>query len=125
MLASRGFVYKNAETAGMTEVFHAKCDCQIVPEFGKGSARIPGYDPDAMQEKCQEARKQAQAELHKAGLRRAPTPGEIAQQMRIMFADSLSDGKGVKRSNYVRKASQDGIKPRRKIKRPSGRKNRQ
>lgn len=108
MLASRGFVYKNAETAGMTEVFHAKCDCQIVPEFGKGSARIPGYDPDAMQEKYQEARKQAQAELQKAGLTRAPTPGETAQQMRKLYADSLSDGKGVKRSNYARKASEDG-----------------
>lgn len=105
MLASRGFVYKNAETAGMTEVFHAKCDCQIVPEFGKGSARIPGYDLDAMQEKYQEARKQAQAELRKAGINRAPTPGETAQQMRKLYADSLSDGKGVKRSNYARKAS--------------------
>lgn len=108
MLASRGFVYKNAETAGMTEDFHDKCDCQIVPEFGKGSARIPGYDPDAMQEKYQEARKQAQAELRKAGINRAPTPGETAQQMRKLYADSLSDGEGVKRSNYVRKASKDG-----------------
>lgn len=101
ILASRGFVYKNAETAGMTEVFHTKCDCQIVPEFGKGNARISGYDPDAMQEKYQEARKQAQAELRKAGINRAPTPGETAQQMRKLYADSLSDGKGVKRSNYV------------------------
>lgn len=123
MLASNGFTYKSGDGAGGGDKFHENCDCQIVPEFGKGSARIAGYDPDAMQEKYKEARKQAQAELQKSGLTRAPTPGEIAQQMRIMYADSLSDGKGVKRSNYVRKASQDGIKPRRKIKRPSGRKN--
>lgn len=99
MLASNGFTYKSGDSAG-GDKFHENCDCQIVPEFGKGSARIAGYDPDAMQEKYKEARKQAQAELQKAGLTRAPTPGETAQQMRIMYADSLSDGEGVKRSNY-------------------------
>lgn len=107
ILASRGFVYKSAETAGMTTQFHSKCDCQIVPEFKKGTARIKGYDPDALYEKFQAARSQAYKEREQAGKARTVDNSEIAQQMRIMFPGSLSDGDGVKRSAYKPKKKQE------------------
>ncbi len=47
MLGSRGFVYINAQTAGIYEKYHNFCRCQIVPQFdAKGRpAQIEGYDP--------------------------------------------------------------------------------
>lgn len=45
MLASRGFVYHNAEAAGENGHYHANCDCRIVPGFD-GETTVPGYDPD-------------------------------------------------------------------------------
>ncbi len=107
ILASRGFVYKSAETAGMTTQFHSECDCQIVPEFKKGTARIKGYDPDALYEKFQAARSQAYKEREQAGKARTVDNSEIAQQMRIMFPGSLSDGEGVKRSAYKPKKKRE------------------
>lgn len=46
MLASRGFAYHSKQAAGGLMKFHDDCDCQIVAEWGKGSHRIEGYDPD-------------------------------------------------------------------------------
>lgn len=45
MLASRGFVYHNAEAAGENGHYHANCDCRVVPGFA-GETTVPGYDPD-------------------------------------------------------------------------------
>lgn len=45
MLASRGFVYRNAKTAGEMNHFHADCQCMVVPGFGDNPT-VEGYDPD-------------------------------------------------------------------------------
>lgn len=46
MLASRGFVYRTAQTAGADGHYHAHCDCRIVPGFD--GMEVEGYDPDAL-----------------------------------------------------------------------------
>lgn len=43
-LASKGFVYKSAKSAGEGHKFHRNCRCKVVPEFGETS--VEGYDPD-------------------------------------------------------------------------------
>lgn len=61
MLASRGPVYRNADSAGEGEHWHANCDCRIVPMWGslavvtdaggvvrRGGTQVEGYDPDAL-----------------------------------------------------------------------------
>lgn len=45
MLASRGFVYRSAKTAGQAGHYHANCDCRIVPGF-EGAESVEGYDPE-------------------------------------------------------------------------------
>jgi hypothetical protein len=50
MLASRGFVYANKETAGELNKFHNHCDCMIVPST-KGY--IKDYNPDDLYAKYQ------------------------------------------------------------------------
>ena len=45
MLASRGFVYATAASAGSNGHYHPGCDCRIVPGFS--GATVEGYDPDA------------------------------------------------------------------------------
>lgn len=47
MLASRGFVYKSAKTAGEGNHFHAHCRCKVVPQFDKRGreTKVEGYDP--------------------------------------------------------------------------------
>lgn len=49
MLASRGFVYASAESAGgdMND-YHADCDCEIIPNWDKKNPKIEGYDPEAL-----------------------------------------------------------------------------
>lgn len=47
MLASRGFVYHDAGTAGERSHYHANCDCRIVPGFGKNPT-VEGYDPEEL-----------------------------------------------------------------------------
>lgn len=44
MLASRGFVYRTAKTAGELNHYHADCQCMIVPGFGSNPS-VEGYDP--------------------------------------------------------------------------------
>ncbi len=46
MLASRGFVYHSAESAGEFDSYHPHCDCQVVASFDEGASEIEGYDPD-------------------------------------------------------------------------------
>ena len=45
MLASRGFVYRSAKTAGEANAFHRNCDCRIIPGYGDAPS-VEGYDPD-------------------------------------------------------------------------------
>lgn len=46
MLASRGFAYLSEDTAGRQMQYHADCDCQIIPNWGKQA--LAGYDPDKL-----------------------------------------------------------------------------
>lgn len=50
MLASRGFVYKSAKTAGEGNHFHTNCRCKVVPQFDKRGREtvVEGYDPDEL-----------------------------------------------------------------------------
>ena len=45
MLASRGFVYKSAESAGHAD--HRGCNCLIVPGI-QGQTEVEGYDPQTL-----------------------------------------------------------------------------
>ena len=58
MLASRGFVYHTAETAGSMNRYHNDCRCEIVPGFDDDTI-IDGYDPDALYEDYARARDEA------------------------------------------------------------------
>lgn len=51
MLASRGFVYWTAESAGRNNLYHNDDNCQIVSSWGK--MRVNGYDPDGMKKRWQ------------------------------------------------------------------------
>lgn len=46
MLASRGFVYKSAESAGDGNHYHANCRCKVVPAFKKMT--VQGYNKDEL-----------------------------------------------------------------------------
>ncbi len=46
MLASRGFVYTNMDTAGGNGHYHPNCDCRIVPGFDR--MEVEEYDPEAL-----------------------------------------------------------------------------
>lgn len=46
MLASRGFVYKSADTAGEGAHYHKSCRCKAVPGV-QGKTKVAGYDPDS------------------------------------------------------------------------------
>ena len=48
MLASRGFVYRSADSASHS---HANCDCRIVPSWR--SDEVEGYDPSALYDQWQ------------------------------------------------------------------------
>lgn len=44
MLASRGFVYASARTAGEFDHYHNDCQCMVVPGFGDNPS-VEGYNP--------------------------------------------------------------------------------
>lgn len=52
MLASRGFVYRNAKTAGEDGHYHSNCRCKITPNWedsrGNLISQYQDYDPDAL-----------------------------------------------------------------------------
>lgn len=56
MLAGRGYIYTSEGTAGADHDFHDDCDCEIVPEWGKGSNHIEGYEPDSYERMYRQAR---------------------------------------------------------------------
>ncbi|MDD6461046.1 MAG: hypothetical protein PUF51_00985 [Bifidobacteriaceae bacterium] len=49
MLASRGFVYDSADTAGAMGQYHADCNCATIPSWG-AHPHVDGYDPDRLYE---------------------------------------------------------------------------
>lgn len=53
MLASRGFVYSSAKSAGELDHYHANCDCRVTPGWGS-NPKVEGYDPEAIYDKWQE-----------------------------------------------------------------------
>lgn len=59
MLASRGWVYESAETAGAMSEYHSDCDCEIVPSWDKDSPNVEGYDPEKLYEDYEKAYKAA------------------------------------------------------------------
>lgn len=50
MLASRGFAYRSAKSAGEGSHYHDHCRCKAVPEFGG----VEGYDPAVWEKRWQE-----------------------------------------------------------------------
>lgn len=117
MLASRGWVYTSAKAAGEMHEYHSKCDCVIVPSFGKQDPVIKGYDPDAMYKDYEAARDL----VVRAGKR--PTDREIARAMRSLGGSKYTDGAGVRRNSTKpkrpkpskRNVSKDGSLQRTKV----------
>lgn len=87
MLASKGFVYRSADSAGATKRFHPHCRCMVVPSWGDSTLKISGYDPAAYLEKW----KAAEMKLEVQG---ASRPGnersrekQIISQFEAMFPE--------------------------------------
>ena len=59
MLASRGWVYESAETAGAMNKYHSDCDCEIVPSWDKDRPNVEGYDPEKLYADYEKAYKAA------------------------------------------------------------------
>lgn len=90
MLASRGWVYTSADTAGaVANSFHADCDCQIVPNWDKAKANIRGYDPEKLYADYREAFAAVRAEL---GEEDYPRDYQVATKMRHLFPEKYTDG---------------------------------
>lgn len=81
MLASRGWVYATAQSAGKLRQYHRNCDCMIVPSWGAKDPVIKGYDPDALY-----------ADYKKARFKNASTK-EILERMRQQHPERYTDGK--------------------------------
>lgn len=60
VMASRGFVYRSAETAGALDTYHGGCSCVAVPDWSDHPA-VEGYDPAALQAQYQDAQRTAGA----------------------------------------------------------------
>lgn len=86
MLASRGFVYATAKTAGEENKYHHDCDCMIVPSWDAKQAKLKGYDPDRYWEQYLKARRAPEAEGVKY-----PKATQITARMREMFPGEFTD----------------------------------
>lgn len=82
MLASRGFAYKSADSAGHETKFHTKCDCRVVPEFDGKTPKYQGYDPESMHE------------VYKAAHKKGDSASDVLQRMRRRNPDLFTDGVG-------------------------------
>lgn len=60
MLASRGAVYASEASAGGLTDWHNDCDCEATP-FWPGDEYPRGYDPDALYERYNDARRKARS----------------------------------------------------------------
>lgn len=73
MLASRGFTYTSADSAGRSDpdYYHPNCDCRVVQ--GYPGMEVEGYDPDAYKELWDKSR-----ELREAGMPAAQRDAVLA-----------------------------------------------
>lgn len=82
MLASRGWVYHSAESAGaVANSFHRDCDCQIVPNWDDKKRRIDGYDPDELYDE------------YKRAWRKNDTDAQTVARMRQLYPGRYSDSR--------------------------------
>ena len=86
MLASRGFVYASAATAGQGHAYHDHCSCVPTPLWKGQAPRIDGYDPKRLRAAYDEARTAVKA----TGA--AVDDKAIAAEMRRLAPDSFTDG---------------------------------
>lgn len=102
MLASRGFVYVSADTAGEGGHYHPSCDCRIVPGFP--GMDVEGYDPDALYRQWKELEREDRIRRSvKAEDGAAPLPKE--QEVGEMLADDLGW-----RVEFVRPVNKNRVK---------------
>lgn len=76
MLASRGFVYWSAETAGEGNHYHRNCRCKVVPGFD--GMEVEGYDPDALYGLYSEARSRSGSQ---------PSADEVSRQIEKILSE--------------------------------------
>lgn len=86
MLASRGFVYASAETAGKGHAYHDHCSCVPTPLWKGQAHRIHGYDPKVLRATYDKARAAVKA-----------TGGTVddkavAAEMRRLSPETVTDG---------------------------------
>lgn len=140
MLATRGFVYKSAGTAGALDPdhYHRGCNCDVVAGFGDGKS-VEGYDLDGMQRRYFQAvgmldrdavweRFEALPESEKARYGKKARKGEdrfngywaskVAETLELMDSRWLYDGAPVKTDysnnpikNYGRLLTPDDYSP--------------
>lgn len=106
LLGSRGYVYHTDETAEAASHYNKHtgkltCKCEIIPEFERGSNRIEGYDPDALYDRYDDARRAIEDglpddwlhDMEAQGIKaRASDPNALAYVMRRQHPDEYSDG---------------------------------
>ena len=83
MLASRGFAYNSAETAGAAS--HHHCTCTIIPGV-EGRTAVEGYDPIANYEKWQEFEQLDAFLATDSGKAYAKAAGLTSEEIRDAFA---------------------------------------
>lgn len=86
MLASRGFVYASAATAGKGHAYHDHCSCVPTPLWKGQAHRIDGYDPKALRATYDEARAAVKAS------RATVDDKAIAAEMRRLSPETVTDG---------------------------------
>lgn len=93
MLASRGFVYRSADTASFKA--HFKDDCEIVPEFKAGANQIEGYDPDSMADMWAEARASLDSDDVDTSRAKSKTTNQVMSVLRQQHPELFegSDGR--------------------------------
>lgn len=91
MLASRGAVYLSARRAGMVDHFHPKCDCKIVPSWGKDEwdSPVEGYDPSGIYDRWRDMEMERASER---ASRNGTTVDEEWQRDRDRLADAAERG---------------------------------
>lgn len=86
MLASRGFVYASAATAGKGHAYHDHCSCVPTPLWKGQAHRIDGYDPRRLRATYDEAR----AAVKASGA--TVDDKAIAAEMRRLSPETVTDG---------------------------------
>lgn len=86
MLASRGFVYASAATAGQGHAYHDHCSCVPTPLWKGQAARIHGYDPKGLRATYDKAR----AVVKASGA--TVDDKAITAEMRRLTPESFTDG---------------------------------